>query len=448
MLERFRHIIEDASSSCYLLAVSGGVDSMTMAELFLATVPASSIAVANCNFHLRGTESDGDSEMVRHWAEKRGIRCFHTDFDTLKYASEKGKSIEMAARELRYCWFAELCSIYGFDAVAVAHNANDNAETLVLNLLRGTGLKGICGMQERGVLPYSESDAILFRPMLSFSREEIEEYALSNGIVWREDSTNSSVEYKRNRLRNNLFSEFEKINPSFLDTLGRDMTYFSQAQSVLDSWWESIGVCKRDGAGNLTIDVDSLKACGHPDYALFRALEPYGFNSSVIDQVLNSLGSSGKVFFSEKYVLMSSSGILTVALRKPDCSSESILVEEPGEYALGDTRFSVICRKFTSDISLKQPDGTTMFDSSSLCFPLMFRRWKEGDWMCPLGLGGRKKLSDLFVDLKFNPEEKASSLILAFDEGSRVASLVGKRIDEKIKVTPSCESVTIIKKLQ
>ena len=191
-----------------LLAISGGVDSLVMGELFIdgnayfgADAPSPvSLAVAHCNFHLRGEESDGDAAFVKAWADRHGLKCYTADFQTEEYAREQGVSIEMAARELRYEWFDHLCNEHGFDGVCVAHNANDNAETLMLNLLRGTGVKGLCAMAEASVNPYGSSR--VFRPMLGFTRDEIDSYANGHGLSWRTDSTNAQPDYKRNRIRN------------------------------------------------------------------------------------------------------------------------------------------------------------------------------------------------------------------------------------------------------
>ena len=184
-------------------------------------------AIAHCNFGLRGEESDLDEAFVRHWADAHGIPCHVRRFETSAYAAQEGISIEMAARRLRYHWFGELCREHGYSGVAVAHNANDNAETLILNLLRGTGLKGITGMKAKGFIPDPEfADVPLYRPILSLTREEIEAFAAENGLTWREDRTNASNDFKRNKIRNQVFPVFKEINPSFIQTLNRDMDHF------------------------------------------------------------------------------------------------------------------------------------------------------------------------------------------------------------------------------
>ena len=215
-----------------LLAVSGGIDSMCLAEkVHLSGGP---FAVAHCNFSLRGDESDADEAHVRAWAAERGIPCHVKRFDTRAFAQEQGISVEMAARRLRYRWFGQLCREFGYEGVAVAHNANDNAETLILNLLRGTGLRGITGMKENGFLPDPDyADIPLLRPLLRMTRAEIEAFAKENGLSWREDGTNALNDCKRNIIRNLVFPVFADINPSFVQTLNRDMARFRTEMALV-----------------------------------------------------------------------------------------------------------------------------------------------------------------------------------------------------------------------
>ena len=213
-----------------LVAVSGGIDSMCLAEK--ARLEGGPFAIAHCNFSLRGKESDEDEAFVRKWASEHGIPIHVKRFDTKTYAALNGISIEMAARRLRYHWFGELCREHGYEAVAVAHNANDNAETLLLNLLRGTGLKGLVGMKPQGFIPDPEfSDIPLLRPLLDMTRADIEAFAAEHNLAWREDRTNASNDYKRNKIRNQVFPVFAEINPSFIQTLNRDMERFAEEVS-------------------------------------------------------------------------------------------------------------------------------------------------------------------------------------------------------------------------
>ena len=451
-----------------LLAVSGGMDSMCMAHLFLECFGNSSFAIAHCNFSLRAEESDGDETMVREWAEKQGVRFHSTRFNTVSYAERNGVSIEMAARELRYRWFSELCLSYGYRSVAVAHHAEDNAETLILNMVRGTGLKGMTGMKELSPLPYSaESSGLrLIRPLLSFSRKQIEGYVLRYKVPYRTDSTNASVEYRRNRVRHEVFPLLAKLNPSFVATLNKEMVYFADATEIVDEWCrdavpsvlvspaEQTSTVHHDG---IRISVSRLLSINSWRYLLYYILEPYGFNSSVLTSIEELLTSdrtiSGKRFFSSGYVLATERDELTVApVGTYDCVSEPLLVEGAGLYRFNDTMFAVEVCPWSKGLPLKQAEGVMIFDASSLNFPFICRSWRRGDWMIPLGMRGKKKLSDIFTDLKWNRDMKNSAPVIVRGceegpEGERVAALLGVRMDERFRVSDDTDMIIRIKRL-
>ena len=250
-----------------LLAVSGGIDSMYLANRAPELFPGARFAVAHCNFRLRGAESDGDEAFVRDWCAAHGTDCFVERFDTRGYAAEHGVSIEMAARELRYAWFARLCREQGFRAVAVAHNADDNAETLLLNLLRGTGSRGLRGMGDReGVV----------RPLLDTTRAEIRAWMQEHGHSWREDSSNAGNGPRRNRIRNEVFPVFAQINPSFVRTFGEDMRRIAQVDDIADAYFRSVraGLTTEDGA----IRIPAVLALAHWEYVLWRLVEDYSLS--------------------------------------------------------------------------------------------------------------------------------------------------------------------------
>lgn len=305
-----------------LLAVSGGIDSICLASLFLNSSAGRRFAVAHCNFHLRGEDSDSDEALVAAWCGRNGVRYHKADFDTEQYASSHSVSIEMAARELRYDWFASLCRDNGYYGVAVAHNANDNAETLILNLLRGTGLRGITGMQVETVVPVTRdelSGVRLLRPMLSFSREQIEEYVAANSLEYHDDRTNAETVYKRNRIRHLVFPVFESLNPSFLTTFAREMNAFSEVQEIADDYFLSVreSVCEPAGKDEL-LRVNAVRLCHlkHYKYVLYRLLEAYGFRDRLLEPVVRLLESgktfSGKVFEAPGYELITAGECLIV----------------------------------------------------------------------------------------------------------------------------------------
>lgn len=470
-----------------LLAISGGVDSLVMGELFIegnayfgADAPSPvSLAVAHCNFHLRGEESDGDAAFVKTWADRHGLKCYTADFQTEEYAREQGVSIEMAARELRYEWFDRLCREHGFDGVCVAHNANDNAETLMLNLLRGTGVKGLCAMAEASVNPYGSSR--VFRPILGFTRNEIEAYATTHGLGWRTDSTNAQSDYKRNRVRNEIFPLFAKINPSFIDTFASDICNFRQAEAIIRDY------CSRydfDADGHLALD--SLKADVHWHYVLYDVLSRYGFSPDVIVDVASLLDSgdrilSGKRFLSVGYILVTTSKSLVLSPRpfesrlEVDGDRDTPLAAGGGAHAQRgrgchrnlpgvankgvEERQSVktdVKRRqavktdvenlrveeleWDGKMSPKTERGVLLVDADKLGHKPAFRLWEDGDWLNPIGLKGKKKVSDMLTDLKYNILEKENVLVLEGD-GHHVLAVVGERIDTSLKITPATRRV-------
>lgn len=406
-----------------LLAVSGGIDSVVMAELFWRCngfIPVK-LAVAHCNFHLRGEESDADAAFVKAWADARNIECHMAGFDTGSYASEHGISVEMAARELRYTWFDRLCRENGYAGVCVAHNANDNVETLFLNLLRGTGLKGLCAMKDAARNPYGETK--VFRPLLDYSREEIERYAGANGIAYRTDSTNLESEYKRNKLRNEVFPLLRQINPSFVATVSRDIANFRQAEAVVESCVSTL-VPDADGR----VETAVLKSMPHWQYSLFFLLSGYGFQPPVIADVVALLESVDRIvgghrFESDEYILVTTTEHLRLVRKdeRPDGPSVTLL-------------------DWDGSMSPRTASGTTLVDADKLGGTPVLRKWRPGDWFNPLGMTGRKKVSDLLTDLKYDVLRKENVYVLEGD-GSHVLAVIGERVDSSVSVSASTERV-------
>lgn len=450
-----------------LLAVSGGIDSMCMAELFAALEHHVPFALAHCNFHLRGEESDGDEALVRTWASERGVRIHVRDFDTEAYARENGISIEMAARDLRYAWFAQLCLEHGYKAVSVAHNANDNAETLILNMLRGAGLRGLSGMSVVSSVPGFPSIPLL-RPLLDCTRKQIEGYMFVHKVPYREDSTNAMSEYKRNRIRNEAFPIFETVNPSFVRTLNREMGYFSEAGEIVEDWCRSVApsvVKEGDEDVKLRIDIEGLVKSKHWRYLLYYILEPYGFNSSVLASVEDLLGSSrtisGKRFESAEYEILTGRGELLLRRKASEDLVDATplygnarhgvvrtVADEPlmpvrgaGTYHFNGQSFMVEVLDRKPDMPMKQPDGVLILDADKLRFPFVLRRWRSGDWLVPFGMRGKKKVSDLFTDLKYDALQKSAAVMIVdtrsegMAESQHVSAVVGVRIDDRYRVT-------------
>ena len=376
-----------------LVAVSGGIDSMCLAEK--VRLEGGPFAIAHCNFHLRGKESDGDEAFVKAWADANGIPCHVRHFETSAYATEQGISVEMAARRLRYHWFGELCRQHGYSGVAVAHNANDNAETLLLNLLRGTGIRGLLGMKAEGFIPDPEfSDIPLLRPLLGMTRADIEAFAAEHGLSWREDATNALNDFKRNKIRNLVFPVFREINPSFVQTLNRDMERFAEAlpAEVLSS--EPVATLGRiRGRGPLPAGQWEGR----------RGVAPEGSEDST---------SAGRVF-----------------------------VHEKGSFGVREMEFEVKEEVWDGTKEVKQPAGMLILDADK-AGELVEGSWETGDWIRPLGAPGKKKLQDWFTDHHIPADEKPFvRLYKRADDPHHVVAIAGWCIDHSVRVTQSTRRI-------
>lgn len=456
-IEELKGLINDDSWSVpvFLLAVSGGMDSMCMADLFVRTCGLSDIAIAHCNFNLRNDESDGDESLVREWAAQWNLKVHVISFDTVSYAKAHDMSIEMAARELRYAWFARLCLQHGYSYVAVAHHADDNAETMLLNMTRGTGIKGMTGMKNVSELPCPEVSvpARLARPMLGFTRKQIEGYVLKHKVPFRNDSSNFSVDYRRNRIRHEIFPVMKKLNPSFVSTLNREMAYLEDASGIVDEWCRTV---ERDivtqAVENIRISIEKLLSHKQWRYLLYHILEPYGFNSATLASIENLLLSdrtvSGKRFLSETHELITERKELVVSELHDDDSDEGqLVINEAGLYRFNDVNIVVEICPWTKDMPLKQPEGVQIFDASKLEFPIVFRRWSIGDWLIPLGMRGKRKVSDIFSDMKYDSAAKNNAIVMTDGTGcQRIAALLWVRMDSRYKVDAQTDTIIRISK--
>ncbi len=414
-----------------LLAVSGGIDSMYMVNRALDGALFSykySFSVAHCNFHLRGEESDGDRDFVKRWCDAHGIEFLSEDFDTLAYAEKNNISIEMAARDLRYCWFFSLCAQKGFDATVVAHNSDDNAETLLLNMLRGCGSRGMSGMRkDSGTFP-----SRILRPLLDVSRAEILEYMEGRNLEWREDRTNKEDIYKRNMLRHKVLPIFKEINPSALKTLSKDMAHIREIDDIAGDYY----LAHRERLRS----AKSLLSLKHWRYVLYREMQEKGFPEGAYLDLCNLLESdaqrSGKKFFSKEWILSLGSDAIDFSRRREQSPSDGpncIEVSQPGRFTIAGRTFKVCVEPAVA--SFKTGPDEIIASPRVLEFPFYLRNWQEGDWMQPLGMKGRKKISDMMVDLKIPSFRKSTEIVIVSEPDDReVLSLLPHRISEKIKV--------------
>jgi tRNA(Ile)-lysidine synthase len=428
-------VLGDSCSSSYLLAVSGGIDSMVMAHLFLNSNRR--CAIAHCNFSLRGDESDSDEELVRLFADSYSVPFYGIRFDTDKYAAEHKLSIQLAARELRYRWFDELRTKRGFDKIVVAHNADDNLETFFINLSRGAGLNGLTGIPK--------NTGTVIRPLLCFSRKDIEEYAIENGVRYREDSSNLSDKYLRNKLRHLVLPVLDSINPSFRNKAIESIDYLNNANRFIETetniFLDHHAVVKGD---DIFIPLADIRRLHSKDVRMFYILEKFGFKGETITKICRSIdfGICGKQFFSSTHCLLIDRTDIIIS-SATECRSSYILNQDTG---ISTETFELRCETVEKDseFRLLRNKDVGEFDLSKLRFPLTLRTVHAGDWFIPLGMKGRKKLSDFFIDIKLPVTEKKRQLLLI--SGETIVWIVGLRPDERFKVTNETTKVLRIYK--
>lgn len=429
MVEQFRQHIEQlvpfAQEKKYLLTVSGGADSSVMAWLFHHC--GFDFAIAHCNFHLRGEESDKDMLLVREMAKNYGVQYFEREFDTLDYQKQHGLSLEMAARELRYHWFAQIFT--DFDFVVTAHNANDNAETFLLNMTRGTGLRGLTAIPEK--------TTTLLRPLLRFSSAQIRRFAAEKGIAYRNDASNESEAFQRNKIRLSVMPKLEELNPELISVFSRNIDLLKRQYRFYQGKMEEIkSMLVAEEGDVLHVSIDKLSKCEDPSLVLFEILKDYGFNASEVEQILDSLEkSSGKCFYSSRYQVVKDRKYLIVSPIETSQQVEKKIDKIEDLVALGFTveKFPIsVAPVFTSDSDI------LYVDAKKLVFPLILRHWQEGDRFCPFGMQGSKKLSDFFIDQKINLLEKKNVQVLC--SADKIVWLVGLRSDDRFKIDHQTEN--------
>ena len=442
LIETFQRYIEENSLAMHddriLLTVSGGVDSMVMLSLF--TRCGYRVGVAHCNFQLRGTESDEDEVLVEEEAKKYGVEFYNKRFETKAEMERTGESMEMAARRLRYAWFDALSHEHGYTAVAIAHHADDSIETFFINLLRGTGLRGLTGI--------STQVGKIIRPLLFASRREILEYAVQNRIPFREDSSNRSTKYLRNKIRLGLIPRIREINPKFTILMSRNLARLTDAQLFINHGIERIrGEAVTSEAGIDTIRLDRIDPAFPQGFVIYELLSSgYGFKGDVIDSLCHALeqGATGRRFYAREHVACIDRGRIVVAPVAPD---DACLTTVPKGALRSYCGNSVLYYEYCDIDTIKNfgvPEHIAQIDADRLQFPLTLRRWQEGDWFVPFGMTGRKKVSDFLVDAKVSVAEKQRQFVLV--SGGEIAWLVGRRIDDRYRLTPETENVLRITK--
>ena len=445
-----------------LAAVSGGMDSMCMLDALVHCQLDMQIAVAHVNFNLRGQESDQDTVMVEQWCAEHNITLHKASFNTQEYAKENHISIEMAARELRYNWFYQLMAEHGYNFLAIAHNANDNAETLMLNLTRGCGIEGLAGIRAKVQIGENPAQYII-RPLMAYSRHQIEKYAAYHKVPYRTDSTNLENDFSRNRIRNKVFPELARINPSVIATFNRDIRHFQQAGSVLQKHIdEKLGnlchrfehfsellaspfahnfcglnlrancISGRDvklSAIKCIVEIEKLLHEEEWEFWVYQIAAGYGFAPAIIEDICNSLlEEDGPKRFMHKegeYVAVKERGLLKIYLNavcKEQMQIETTLI----------SRESWRTRKaIASELC-----PTLYLDAAKIQEPLTCRTVAAGDRFSPLGLRGSKKVTDYLSDIKFENLHKGNVLVMC-DANGDIVCIPGLQISNKVRVTES-----------
>ena len=407
-----------------LIAVSGGLDSMVLLELLLLS--KLDLAVAHCNFQLRNAESDGDEAFVKSYCSTHSIHGFFQRFDTQQFAEDEKLSIQVAARKLRYEWFYELLKKENFDFVLTAHHLDDQLETFLIKFSRGTGLDGLCGIP-------SLNDKIV-RPLLIFSRAEIETFANENQLKWREDSSNVSNKYLRNKIRHQMVPILKELNPSFLDSFEKTIQNLSQAQSLVD---DASRIVYRKVVTDVDyqkiIDLKELMQLSNYQAYLYQWLSPFGFSAwqDIYDLVKSQ---SGKIIFSEQYRLVKDRETLILEPKSITISDEYFIKEK--EIQLNFPLKLRFCEVSSGAFS----DSKTIFvDSKLVKFPLQLRKWNKGDYFYPFGMNGKKKVSKFFKDEKFSLPKKETTWLLCSE--NKIIWIVGERMDDRFKITENTQTI-------
>lgn len=414
-----------------LLAVSGGRDSMLMSCLFAKA--NFSFAIAHCNFALRGAASDADEQLVRSWAAVLNVPCFVERFDTEGYANERGISIQMAAREMRYAWFDSLLAEHGYGKLAIAHHKNDSMETVLLNLCRGTGLAGLHGI-------LAKRDRII-RPMLYLSRTEIDRAVSDLDVLYREDASNRSDKYARNRIRLNVIPELKKINPALEETFERNTERFQEVEELMDGIKQRTKEQLLNPADSgFDIDVKQFLALRPLKLMSYFLLSDLGFSETTLNDLVASLDKgvcSGRQFHAPAFVLLVDREKLMIRRKKEGNGAEPVCLSLQDSEIWKGSRLSV-----SLSVGAPVSDGQDVVsvDGDKLVMPLQVRAWQKGDYFYPFGMRGKKKVSDFFVSIKLPLLEKEKIPIVVNGNGE-IVWIAPFRLDNRFRVSEKTQRI-------
>ena len=430
MIQDFKNHIEKQlpflKDKKVLIAISGGLDSVVLTHLCHKI--ELQISLAHCNFNLRDTESDGDEAFVIALAKQLDLEVFTQHFNTESYAETKKLSIQMAARDLRYNWFKDLSKQLEFDYILTAHHADDNLETLLINLTRGTGLEGLKGIPE--------VNETIVRPLLPYSRETIEHYAVTNAIEWREDSSNASTKYLRNKLRHDVIPQLKDINPQLLKGFENTLQHLNDTADIVKESVRAVlkRAIKEETETTITYNISEFKKLDNPKAYLYQVFKGYGFTA--FNDIYNLLDAqSGKQVFSETHRLIKNRAylILTVITDRED---NSVIIYE--EDTIVKSNLGTIVFKAVNQVS-KASKNEIYVDADRLRFPLEIRNYKDGELFYPMGMQGKKKLSKFFKDEKLSLLDKEKCLLLY--SNNEVVWVINYRADNRFKVTEKTNKI-------
>jgi len=424
------HINQNLSflnKSRLLIAISGGLDSVVLTHLCHQL--KLNIGLAHCNFNLRGDESDGDEEFVLQLAEDLDLEVFIESFETEDYAKTYKLSTQMAARELRYDWFDELAEQLNFDFILTAHHADDNLETFLINLSRGTGLDGLMGIPE--------VNNKIVRPLLTFSREDIETYAKTNKLTWREDSSNASNKYLRNKLRHDVIPVLKEINPFLLQNFESTQNHLQDSKQIIED--TIVRIQKKavyvDNDNVIRLSIKKLKKLSNPKAHLFELLKDFNFTEW--DDVTNLLDAqSGKQVFSSTHRLLKDRDYLMLIENNSEETQESISISEDKKQL--KTSFGTLFFD-EADAIFDAQANVICVDKAKLKYPLILRKWEEGDFFYPSGMTGKKKLSKYFKDEKMSLIEKENTWLLCSEKD--IVWVIGRRADNRFFATENTKQI-------
>lgn len=438
MIDAFKKFIKENhlvnSDEKILLAVSGGIDSMVMADLFLKS--GYDTGILHCNFSLRSSESDGDEIFVREYAESHSLRFFTIRFDTLEYAGLKGLSVQMAARELRYNWFEEIRKGKGYDYIAVAHNLNDNIETLIINLTRGTGLAGMSGMRI--------ANNNIIRPLLFATREDIVKYSDKNNIKYREDKSNADIKYIRNKIRHLIIPVLKEINPSIESTLNETAERFIGINEIVNQFITKIRDKSSEQKGEIiSYNISQLKKYQHNRTILFELFRPHGITNQQLDDLIMVInGKTGSQIHTACCRIIKNRKELIVSGDESKCEPE-YAIDTAADFKNIPGIASAEEAEVNDGFQIPYDSAVACLDSDKLVFPMKIRKWEPGDNFYPLGMKQKKKLSDYFIDNKYSLIDKENILIL--ESEGKIVWIIGDRIDNRFKITRSTKNALIIR---